>query len=81
MISNILLFSFLFDWYPKIMSPLNGDTWGGPPPLATPALKKFAFFAFMQLCNHVAHLCNQAEPPALKHFAFFGENNLILALS
>ena len=51
-------------------------------PGGAPSAQKFCiFFAFMQLCNHIAHLCNQAEPPALKNFAFFGENNLILALS
>ena len=37
MILNILLFSFLFDWYYKMESPQNGDTWGGPPPPPPPS--------------------------------------------
>ena len=42
MILNTLLFSFLFDWYYKMVSPQNGDTRGNPPPsppLATPRRK------------------------------------------
>ena len=38
MILNILLFSFLFDRYYKMVSPQNGDTRGGQPPLATPLI-------------------------------------------
>ena len=32
MMLNILLFSFLFDLYHKMVSPQIGDTRGGPPP-------------------------------------------------
>ena len=31
-----MLFSFLFDLYHKMVSPRNGDTWGGPPPPPPP---------------------------------------------
>ena len=54
MILNILLFSFLFDWYYKMVSPQNGDTRGGPPPppapLATPLLLVHSFHVKFQLC-------------------------------
>ena len=36
---NMVLFSFLFDWYDKMVSPQNGDTRGGRPPLAMPLLR------------------------------------------
>ena len=39
MMLNILLFSFLLGCYHKMVSPLNGDTRGEPPPLATPLIK------------------------------------------
>ena len=42
MILNIL-FSFLFDWYRKMVSPQNGDTRGGPPPLSSDATAALAF--------------------------------------
>ena len=36
MMLNILLFSFLFDLYRKMVSPQTGDTQGGPPPPPPP---------------------------------------------
>ena len=50
MILNILLFSFLFDWFYKMVSPQNGDTWGGlPPPIVTPLVPDY--YSKCALCS------------------------------
>ena len=57
MILNILLFTFLFDWYYKMVSPQNGDTWGGPalpPPLATPLAQRHPHFGILKFCHSVS---------------------------
>ena len=38
---SILLFSFSLDCYHKMVSPLNGDTRGELPLLATPLIKNY----------------------------------------
>ena len=58
MILNILLFSFLFDWYYKMVSLQNGDTRGGPPPFSD-ATEPAAEF----LCREPGAIAYIALPP------------------
>ena len=51
MILNILLFSFLFDWYYKMVPPQNGDTRGGPPPPSDATVSKYVLLVISRYTN------------------------------
>ena len=49
MILNIMLFSFLFDWYYKMVSPQNGDTRGSRPPIDATDYTQWEFCSIYSL--------------------------------
>ena len=79
MMLNILLFSFLFDWYHKMVSPKNGDTRAAfsplPPFIATPL--NIAIICWLNTIRYLSHAWASARegrgepcPPGFSHTSF-----------